>query len=142
MIAYGIGILPLIKNLKQEIPDITQPWYADDNGALDKLARLETYFDSLTHHSPGQGYHPEPSKSVLILHPQNLEAGKVFVERYGSRVCMGAHYLGGYIGGNNSKRNWLTDRTLTWERNINTISETAGKYPQESYVAVVRAIQS
>ena len=69
MIAYGIGILPLIKNLKQEIPDITQPWYADDTGALDKLAILETYFDSLTHHSPGQEYHPEPSKSVLILHP-------------------------------------------------------------------------
>ena len=25
MIVYGIGILPLIKNLKQEIPDITHP---------------------------------------------------------------------------------------------------------------------
>ena len=26
MIAYRIGILPLIKNLKREIPDVTQPW--------------------------------------------------------------------------------------------------------------------
>ena len=48
MIAYGIGILSLIKNLKQEIPDVTQPWYADDSGDLGTLARLETYFDSLT----------------------------------------------------------------------------------------------
>ena len=30
MIAYGIGILPLINNLKREIPDVTHPWYAED----------------------------------------------------------------------------------------------------------------
>ena len=45
MIAYGTGILPLIKNLKQEISDVTQPWYADDAGALGTFAILETYFD-------------------------------------------------------------------------------------------------
>ena len=58
MIAYGIGILPLIKNLKRGIPDATQPWYADDVGDLDRLARIETYFDLLTHQGPGLGYYP------------------------------------------------------------------------------------
>ena len=58
MIAYGIGILPLIKNLKQETPDVTQPWYTDDAGALGIFARLETYFDSLTRQGPGRGYQP------------------------------------------------------------------------------------
>ena len=48
IIAYGIVIIPLIMNLKQEIPDVTQPWYADDSGDLGTLARLETYFDLLT----------------------------------------------------------------------------------------------
>ena len=56
MIAYGIGILPLIKYLKWEIPDVTQPWYADNAGALGTLARLETCFCSLTRQGPGQGY--------------------------------------------------------------------------------------
>ena len=32
--AYGIGIHPLIKQLKLEFTDITQTWYADDAGAL------------------------------------------------------------------------------------------------------------
>ena len=27
MMAYGIGILTLIKNLKREIPDVKHPWY-------------------------------------------------------------------------------------------------------------------
>ena len=60
--------------------------------------RLETYFDSLTRHGLGRGYHPKPTKSVLIVRPDNIEAGKVFRARRGFRVCTGARYLGGYIG--------------------------------------------
>ena len=56
MITYGIGILPLINNIKREIPDVTQPWYADNSGALGMFARIETYFDSLTRQGPGRVY--------------------------------------------------------------------------------------
>ena len=55
MIAYGIRIFPLTKNLKQGIPDVTQPWYADDDGSLGEFTRLETYFDLLTRQIPVQG---------------------------------------------------------------------------------------
>ena len=50
-IANEIVILSIINNLKQAIPDVTQPWYDDDAGALGTFARLETYFD-LTGVSP------------------------------------------------------------------------------------------
>ena len=69
MIAYSIRILPIINNLKQEVPDVTQPWYYENARALDMLARLETYFDFLTRQGPGRGYHPESTKSVLIIRP-------------------------------------------------------------------------
>ena len=95
MIAYGIGILPLINNLKRTIPDVKQPWYDDNSGALGMLARLETYFDLLTLQGSGQGYHTNPTKSVLIVRPENIEAGKVFGRFHGFRVCTVAHYLGG-----------------------------------------------
>ena len=104
--------------------------------------RLEAYFDSLTRQGPGRGYHPKLTKSVLIVHPENLEEGKVFGARHVFRVCTGACYLGYYIGDDESKRDWLRESTLTWEKNINKISKTMGKCPQESYAAVVRAIQS
>ena len=141
MIAHRIGILPLINNLKQEIPDTTQPWYADDSRVLGTFAKLETYFDSMKKQGPGREYHPNLTKSVLIIRPDNLEAGKVFGARHGFRVCTGAHYLGGYIGDDKFKRDWLIERTLTWEKNINTISKTTEKYPQESYAALVCVIQ-
>ena len=141
MIVYGIGILPLIKNLKRAIPDITQPWYTDDAVSLGTFARLETYFYLLTLQGLGRGYHPKLIKSVLILCPDNLEAGKVFGRRHGFRVCTGACYLGGYIGDDKSKLDWLRGRKLMWKKNINMISEIMGKYPQESYAAVICAIQ-
>ena len=43
IITYGIVILPLTKNIKQDIPDFKHPWYTDDSGALGTFTRLETY---------------------------------------------------------------------------------------------------
>ena len=74
MITYGISILPLIKNLKQEIPKVTQPRYVDDAGALGTFVKLHTYFNFLKRQVQGRGYHPKLSKSVLIVHLYNLEA--------------------------------------------------------------------
>ena len=142
MVAHGIGILPSIKNLKAEFPDVTRPWYAGDAGALGMFARVEAYFHSLERHGPGRGYLPELSKSVLIVHPDNIEAGKLFGSRHGFKVCMGARYLCGSIKDDESKHECLKERTETWGRNICTISETTENYPQESYATVVRAIQS
>ena len=86
MIVYEIGILTFIKNIKQDIPDVTQPWYADNSGALGTVARFKTCFDSLTGQGPGQGYHPRPSKSVLIARPENLGAEQVFGRHHGFKV--------------------------------------------------------
>ena len=41
IVAYGIGILSLIKNLKAEFPGVAQPWYADDSGALGTFTIVE-----------------------------------------------------------------------------------------------------
>ena len=104
MIYYGIGILLLIINLKTEFPDVTQPWYADNAGALGMFAKIKAYFYSLKRHGPGQGYYPEPSKSELIVHPDNPKAGKLFGLHHGFKVCMCTRCLGGYIGDDKSKR--------------------------------------
>ena len=129
MIVYRIGILPLINNLKHDIPDVIQPWYADKDIALGTSTRIETYLNSLTRQGLGRGYYTELSKSVLIAHPENLESRNEFGARHGLKVCKGACYLWGYIGDDKSNSNWLRERMLTWEENINRIRKIAGKYP-------------
>ena len=70
-----------------------------------------------------------------------MTLGKEFEARQRFKVCMGALYLGGYIRDEESKHDYLRERTLTWEKNINTISKKLGKYPHKSYVTVVRTFQ-
>ena len=141
MITYGICILPLINNLKWEIPDATQPWYAENAGELGTFVIIETYFNFLTHQGSERRYHPKPSKIVLIVHPENTKAGKDFYKRHGLRVCTGTRYLRSYIKDDESKRYWIRDIILTCEKNVGMIIKTRGKYTQESYSAVERAIQ-
>ena len=78
MVTYGVEVLPPIKNLKAAHPDITQPWYAEDVGALGTYYNIELYFNSKKHSGLGHGYYPKPSKSVLIVQPDNLKTGKQF----------------------------------------------------------------
>ena len=83
MVAYGIGILPLINNLKAEFLDVAYPWYADDYGALVTFARVSSYFNLLKWLGLGRGYYPKPSKIVLIVHPYDLKCGGLFGSCHG-----------------------------------------------------------
>ena len=76
MIVYRIIILPLLNNIKREIPAVTQPRYADNARALGTFAKIDTYFYLLTHQGPGCKYYLEPSKSILMVHPENITARK------------------------------------------------------------------
>ena len=76
MVAYGIGVLPLTKILKAAYTDVTQTWYAENDGELGTFDNIGSYFNALKHFGPGRGYYPKPPNSVLIVHPNNLTPGK------------------------------------------------------------------
>ena len=58
IVAYGIGVLPLIKNLKAAHPNVTQPQYADDVSVLRMYGSIELYFNLLKKSGPGLVYYP------------------------------------------------------------------------------------
>ena len=107
VVDYDIGVLSLIKRLKLAYSGVTQPWYADNAGALGTFDNLELYFNMLKHNGPEQGYYPNPTKIIMIVHPDNLEVGKLFGIYHGFKVYAVLCYLGGYIKDEESKREWL-----------------------------------
>ena len=58
MVAYGIGILHLKKIMKAVFPDVTQPWCADNAGALGTFKNVELYFNLLKRLVLGHSYYP------------------------------------------------------------------------------------
>ena len=89
-----------------------------------------------------EGIIPNRPKSVLIVHPKNLKAGKSFGLRHIFKVLTVALYLGGYIVGGYSKHNWPKERAETWEQKFFMISKTTEKYIQNIYAVVLCATQS
>ena len=130
MVAYGIIILTLIKQLKSEFYDVIQPWYVDDAGALGTFANVELYFNFIKQLRPGRGCYPETSKRVLIVYPYNIQSRELFGLRHKFKVCTGARYLGSFIGDEKFKCDWLDERTNTWEYKTTKTRKTAGKNPQ------------
>ena len=66
MLMYAAALLPLIKSLTNQDKWI-QNWYADDSACIAELPKLREWFVKLCQLGPDYGYHPEPSKTVLIV---------------------------------------------------------------------------
>ena len=95
MIAYGIGVLPLIKELRNAHPQVTQPWYADDAGAGGTFQQILEHFRDLQARGTAHGYYPEPTKSILVVSPGNVAWTEEHFRGLGIRVVTGHRYLGG-----------------------------------------------
>jgi hypothetical protein len=83
IVAFGILLLPLIRTLKDEVPNVNQPWYADNLGMGRSFAGIHKYFEKLQEKGPGWGYFPEPSKSILVVQEHNKAAAKIAFQDLG-----------------------------------------------------------
>ena len=73
--------------------------YADDSACASILKEIVLWLKLLIAEGPKYGYHPEPDKSYLIVHPDWVEeANKLFCE-FKVNVVIGHHFLGGFVGG-------------------------------------------
>jgi hypothetical protein len=117
MFAYGICILPLIRVLKQEFPEVEQPWYTDDAGAGGKFDAIRHLFLRLQDIAPSFGYFPEPSNSILIVSGHNVESARTAFADLRFTVTTGHRYLGGFIGGQDAIATWKNKKPNTgWKR--------------------------
>ena len=72
MISYGIGVLPLIRYLRRDHPQVTQPWYVDDAGAGGSFGAVMAHFRNLQLKGPARGYFLDPTKSILVVAERNV----------------------------------------------------------------------
>ena len=89
IIAYGIGVLPLIRELQGAHPRVTQPWYADDAEAGGKIPQIMEHLKDLQAQGPAQGYYQEPTKSILAVAPGNVAQSEEHFWGLGIRVLTG-----------------------------------------------------
>ena len=110
MIAYGIGVLPLIRELREAHPRVTQPWHADDAGAGGTFIDAHANFQYLQARGPARGYYPEPTKNILVVALGNVARAKEHFREIGIWVVTGHRYLGVFLGDVSAERDWLGNK--------------------------------
>ena len=76
MAMYALAVRPLIDCLQSNCSTVKQVWYADDSTGAASCTELRVWWDTLLMHGPCYGYHPNASKTHLIVKEQFLEKAK------------------------------------------------------------------
>ena len=142
MIAYAILLLPLIRHLKREISLVEQPWYDDDAAAGGNFEGILEFLKMIQEFGPKIGYHPEPSKSVLVVSPANIDRARhVFKDIPDLKIVSGHRYLGGFIGTADTQSAWVNESVEKWTEAVRSMSAVAEHYPQTTFVGMAKSLQ-
>ena len=79
MFMYTLAITPLIDQLRSRCPDVHQVWYADDATGASTSRDLRAWWDDLSDQGPTFGYHPNASKTYLVVKQEH--------EAHATRKC-------------------------------------------------------
>ena len=132
MITYGIGVLPLIRDLWDAHPRVTQLWYADDLGAGGTFERILSHLWDLQARGVPRGSFLEPTKNILVVAPRNVARADEFFREMGMTLVTGTRYLGGLIGDREAKDKWLSEKMQGWAESAKIISGVACKHPKSA----------
>ena len=141
MITYGIGVLPLIRELWDAHPRISQPWYSDDAGAGGSFRNILVHFKDLQVRGPPWRYSPEPTESILVVALRNVARSEEFFRGMGMKVVDGRRYLGGFISDRDAETTWLDKKVQGWEESVRTLSGVARKHQQSAYYGLKKSLQ-
>ena len=74
MVLYGLAMVPLSKQLREEFPQVLQAWYADDAAVEARCSQIGKYQTRLRELGPSRGYYSNSEKSIVITRPEDRDA--------------------------------------------------------------------
>ena len=135
MAMYASGMLPLVHKLKATWH--MQVWFADDASAGGGASNLREWWDRLQSTRPLFGYHPNPSKTWLVVKPEHCSAAEAHFE--GTEVnisTQGQRYLGATLGSRPFVKEFVKKKVSSWIAEIESLSGIAKVQPQAAYAAL------
>ena len=141
---YAIGLLPLAEQMREEIPEALQPWYADDAAGTGPAEANAKCLAFLCEHGPAYGYHPSPEKSYYICKAKDEPVARQAFESRGLAInfSRGRRYLGGFIGSGKAKDEWLGEKIAMWIKAVQDLAIMAQKFPQTVYAGFTFCLQN
>ncbi|CAB3991272.1 Hypothetical predicted protein [Paramuricea clavata] len=93
MAMYALAITPLIKRLKEQAPNASQVWFADDSSAAGRLRALRVWWQRLTILGPEFGYFPNASKTTMVVKEEFFDQAKDLFKETGIKITTDGHKI-------------------------------------------------
>ena len=139
MVIYAIGTLPLIHHL--DICLASQVWYADDAAACGSICFLREWWNELCTVGPSFGYHPNPSKSWLILKPEFADLTSSVIDDVKLNYNTDGHkYLGSAIGSEDFITKFIKEKVSEWITQLEVLTSIAQTQPHAAYSAFIHGL--
>ena len=127
---------PLPSSHSFTISRTTQAWYADDATAGGNINDLKTWWDDIEKTGPDYGYHPNASKTWLIVKENHLEAAKAAFQGTEVQITTkGKRHLGAAIGTPSFVESYVQKKVSGWIEEVKHLSSTAVTQPHTAYGA-------
>ena len=140
MVMFAIATIPLIRQIQG---GVQQAWYADDATAGGTLTSLRGWWDRLQALGPQFGYQPNPSKTWLVVKPDNAQTAEECFQHTGIKVTtQGARILGAALGVRPFVEKFVRDRVACWVTEVKNLSVIAKTHPQAAYAVFTHGLSS
>ena len=141
MAMYALAVRPLIDHLQSNSPAVKQVWYADDATGAASCSALRAWWDDLLEQGKGFGYHPNASKTHLVVKAEFLEKAKeLFAGTNVNITTQGKRHLGAAIGSMDFTEYYVKEKVRTWIQEIHQLAEIAASQPHAAYAGFVHGL--
>ena len=143
MAMYALAVKPLICQLRKEVPEVNQVWYADDASGAGSCSELKAFWNRLNMFGEEYGYNPNASKTVLIVKEQFLEKAREQFANTGIEISTdGKRHLGAAIGSRLSVEEYVRSKVSKWVAEIGQLAQIAVSQPHAAYTAFTHGLSS
>ena len=143
MAMYALAITPLIDQLKTKCPEVHQAWFADDATGASTCEGLRSWWNKLTDRGPSFGYHPNASKTYLVVKQEHENSAR---EKFaGTDVHITIHgkrHLGAALGSKTFTEEYVNDKVQGWTKDIMNLSQVALSQPHAAYAAYIHGLSN
>ena len=143
MAMYALATLPIIHQLRHSFPTVQQVWYADDATSSGSCSDLRAWWDQLQKLGPIFGYHPNSSKTYLVVKEEHEEKAKaLFADTNVHITIHGKRHLGAALGSRSFTEEYVSCKVKEWVDDIMNLAAVASSQPHAAYAAFTHDLSS
>ena len=141
MSIYALGLTALQNKIGYECTGAKHVAYADDIAGAGKLEELKKFWEAIEKHGPPLGYHPNATKSCLIV-KENIKqrAETLFSDTELNITTEGEKYLGAVIGSAEFRKCYINNLVDKWRNELQELTKIAKTEPHSAYTNFVHSL--